>query len=81
VIKYGRTNVADDVTGVPLRIKVAIEASSDNYLIFYYMLSNKTPTVKEQSNLLFSSKRMKRQAGFFFFNLRFVSPCIIVHFK
>jgi hypothetical protein len=34
VIMYGRTNVTDDVTGVPIRIQVAMEARAGYYLIF-----------------------------------------------
>jgi hypothetical protein len=29
VLKYGRTNVTDEVTGLPVRIQVGIEANAD----------------------------------------------------
>ena len=34
VIKYGRTNVTDEVTGLPTRIQFGIEASADQCLVF-----------------------------------------------
>jgi hypothetical protein len=46
VIKYGRTNVTDDVTGLPIKFRLESKGVLINISYFYFMLSKKNANCK-----------------------------------
>jgi hypothetical protein len=65
VIKYGRTNVTDDVIGLPIRIQVAIEVSAGYYLIFLHYVIQQNVNYKRTEGSIVLKQEGETTSSFF----------------